>query len=74
MFKDFEFYMENFNMYVPWVTASVIGGLVPGIVFTTATLWWMKCQHLWATEEGEMTRSLELANFEVRSDTTWTVA
>lgn len=74
MFEGFEFYIENFNMYGPWVTASVIGGLMPGIVFTVATLWWMKCQHLWATEEGEMTRSLELANFEVHSDTTWMVA
>lgn len=71
MFQDFDFYVTNFNMESPWIIASAVGGFVLGAVLITAILWWMKCQHLWSTEEREPVRSIMLANLEVQADTVW---
>ncbi|KAF4467683.1 hypothetical protein FALBO_5443 [Fusarium albosuccineum] len=71
MFYTFDFYVKNFRMNGPWVTASVLGGLVLGAVLVTATAWWMKCQHLWSTEEKEPTDGLDLTSVDVRADTQW---
>jgi hypothetical protein len=71
MFKSFDYYFKNFEMDVPWIIASVLGGLVPGAVLVTATAWWMKCQHLWSTEETEPVQDLALGNARFRADTSW---
>ncbi|KAJ3461422.1 hypothetical protein MRS44_009975 [Fusarium solani] len=71
MFKSFDYYFKNFEMDVPWIIASVLGGLVPGAVLVTATAWWMKCQHLWSTEETEPVQDFALGNARFRADTSW---
>ncbi|KAJ4314006.1 hypothetical protein N0V84_009113 [Fusarium piperis] len=71
MFESFDYYVKNFAMDGPWISASVLGGLVPGAVLVTATAWWMKCQHLWSTEEAESVQDLPLGNVTFRADTSW---
>ncbi|KAL2681132.1 hypothetical protein Neosp_008736 [[Neocosmospora] mangrovei] len=71
MFESFDFYVKNFAMEGPWISASVLGGLVPGAVLVTATAWWMKCQHLWSTEETEPVQDFALGNVNFRADTSW---
>ncbi|KAM0435839.1 hypothetical protein ACHAPT_002730 [Fusarium lateritium] len=74
MFQSFDYYVKNFYMYGPWITASVLGGLVPGATLVTATAWWMKCQHLWSTEETEPVQDLGLAIVGFKADTSWLAA
>ncbi|KAM6519279.1 hypothetical protein FALCPG4_012924 [Fusarium falciforme] len=71
MFESFDYYVENFAMSGPWISASVLGGLVPGAVLVTATAWWMKCQHLWSTEETEPVQDFALVNVRFKADTSW---
>lgn len=71
MFESFDYYVENFEMSGPWISASVLGGLVPGAVLVTATAWWMKCQHLWSTEENKPVQDVALDNGKFRADTSW---
>ncbi|RSL71565.1 hypothetical protein CEP54_001349 [Fusarium duplospermum] len=71
MFESFDYYVKNFAMDGPWISASVLGGLVPGAVLVTATAWWMKCQHLWSTEETEPVQGIALGNVNFKADTSW---
>ncbi|RSL95586.1 hypothetical protein CEP52_011963 [Fusarium oligoseptatum] len=71
MFESFDYYVKNFAMDGPWISASVLGGLVPGAVLVTTTAWWMKCQHLWSTEEKEPVQDFALGNVNFRADTSW---
>ncbi|KAI8715224.1 hypothetical protein NCS52_01029700 [Fusarium sp. LHS14.1] len=71
MFESFDYYVENFAMSGPWISASVLGGLVPGAVLVTATAWWMNYQHLWSTEENKPVQDVALGNGKFRADTSW---
>ncbi|KAK3332753.1 hypothetical protein B0T19DRAFT_353144 [Cercophora scortea] len=42
-----------------WITAAVVGGIVPIFAFLVAVFWWLKCQHLWAAA-GDEPRRIDL--------------
>ncbi|KAF4980008.1 hypothetical protein FZEAL_3870 [Fusarium zealandicum] len=64
MFESFDFYFKNCDMNGPWIAASVLGGFFRAAVFVMATLWWMKCQHFWSTDERGPAGSVSSGKFD----------
>ena len=46
-FGTAEIYLSKYDVLKSWITAAVVGGLVPIAAFVTALIWWLKCKHLW---------------------------
>ncbi|KAK0621830.1 hypothetical protein B0T17DRAFT_600607 [Bombardia bombarda] len=67
-FESFEAVRAHYDVTVPWALAASVGFGLALVVFLVEIFWWVKCKHLWKTQERERPIPLDTP---VRANMDW---